>query len=105
MRWDGRILERIVDQIEALASSHTNTKTESGFAPPDWSQHNLVKIHGSDPARITFPFFHATTTSEWVIQLRFFVPQNTFRARSLKMNSTSSHFTRAKLPCCATSRD
>ncbi|HEX3447829.1 MAG TPA: hypothetical protein VHS97_06220, partial [Isosphaeraceae bacterium] len=84
VRWDGRILERIVDQIEALGNSHASTKTDSGFAPTDWSQRNLVKIHGSDPAKISFPFLHATTSSEWVILLRFFVPQNTFRERSLE---------------------
>ena len=43
-----------------------------------------MKIHGSDPTKISFPFFHATTSSEWVILLRFFVPQNTFRERSLE---------------------
>jgi excinuclease ABC subunit A len=84
VRWDGRILERIVDQVEALGNSHSDTNSGPGFAPTDWSQRNLVKIHGSDPNRISFPFFHATTSSEWVIQLRFFVPQNTFRARSLE---------------------
>ena len=43
-----------------------------------------MRIIGSDPARISFPFFHATTTAEWVVTLRFFVPKSTFRGRSLE---------------------
>ena len=37
-RWDGRILERIVDRIEELGRS------ETGFAPTDWSQRGVVRI-------------------------------------------------------------
>ena len=83
-RWDGRILERIVDQIEAVNRSNSDSDSGSGFAPTDWSQRNFVKISVTDPARITFPFFHATTSSEWIVTLRFFVPKNTFRGRSLE---------------------
>ena len=39
---------------------------------------------GPTPTRIAFPFFHATTSSEWVVTLRFFVPKNTFRGQSLE---------------------
>ena len=38
-RWDGRILERIVDRIEELGQS------ETGFAPTDWSQRGVVRIN------------------------------------------------------------
>ena len=72
-RWDGRILERVVDQVEALAASSAGSDT--GFAPTDWSQRNVVRIIGSDKTKINFPFFHATTSSEWVVTLRFFVPK------------------------------
>ena len=58
--------------------------SSSGFAPTDWSQRNFVRIAGPDPARISFPFFHATTSSEWVVTLRFFVPKNTFRGHVLE---------------------
>ncbi len=34
--------------------------------------------------KISFPFFHATTSSEWVVTLRFFVPKKTFRSVSLE---------------------
>jgi excinuclease ABC subunit A len=92
VRWDGRILERIVDQVERLTATDRETEAETGsdpganpaLAPADWSQRNGVRIISSDPARITFPFFHATTTSEWVVSLRFFVPKNTFRTRALE---------------------
>ena len=43
-----------------------------------------MRISGSDKTRISFPFFHATTSSEWVVTLRFFVPKNTFRPRVLE---------------------
>jgi excinuclease ABC subunit A len=81
-RWDGRILERVVDQIEsfAQASSHDS----AALAPTDWSQRNVVRINSADKTRISFPLFHATTSSEWVLPLRFFVPRNTFRPLSLE---------------------
>ncbi|MFI5460468.1 MAG: excinuclease ABC subunit UvrA, partial [Isosphaerales bacterium] len=81
-RWDGRILERIVDQVEALDASRSGSG--SSLAPTDWSQRNVVRIGGSDKTKISFPFFHATTSSEWVVTLRFFVPKNTFRLRALE---------------------
>lgn len=43
-----------------------------------------MRISGADPTRISFPFLHATTSSEWVVTLRFFVPKNTFRGQSLE---------------------
>jgi excinuclease ABC subunit A len=71
-RWDGRILEQIVDRIESLGQS------ETGFAPTDWSQRGVVRINSADKTKIAFPFFHATTSSEWFVTLRFFVPRRTF---------------------------
>ena len=32
----------------------------------------------------SFPFFHATTSGEWVVTLRFFVPRNTFKSGTLE---------------------
>ncbi len=75
-RWDGRILESVVDRIEALG--------QGGFAPTDWSQRGLVRIHISDITRINFPFLHATTSSEWIVTLKFFVPKKTFRTETLE---------------------
>ena len=37
-----------------------------------------MRINSVDKTKIAFPFFHATTSSEWVVILRFFVPKNTF---------------------------
>jgi excinuclease ABC subunit A len=76
VRWDGRILETIVDRVESLG--------KGGFAPTEWSQRGVVRIKGSDETRVAFPFFHATTSSEWVVTLRLFVPKGTFRAGAVE---------------------
>jgi excinuclease ABC subunit A len=78
VRWDGRILDRVVDRIEALGVRG------AGLAPCDWSGRNVVRILGSNHDAIRFPLFHATTSSEWVLTLRFFVPRNTFRPSVLE---------------------
>jgi excinuclease ABC subunit A len=72
-RWDGRILELIVDRIEAMGDGR--------FAPTEWSERGVVRVQPADQEiRVGFPFFHATTSGEWVVTLRFFVPRGTFRA-------------------------
>ena len=81
-RWDGRILETIVDRVEALSAAIAPPDMQ--FTPTDWSQRNIVRINGSDQAKLSFPFFHATTSSEWIVHLRFFVPRNTFRPQALE---------------------
>jgi excinuclease ABC subunit A len=97
-RWDGRILERIVDQVEALGLAEAGADPGSGFVPTDWSQRNFVKISGADTARLAFPFFHATTSAEWVVTLRFFVPKNTFRGRSLENQLALVDFHESETP-------
>ncbi len=74
-RWDGRILETIVDRIEAMGRGR--------FAPTEWSQRGVVRISSADKSQTGFPFFHATTSSEWVVTLKFFVPKKTFRSEVL----------------------
>jgi excinuclease ABC subunit A len=72
VRWDGRILEMIVDRIE-----EEDVET---FAPTNWSERGVVRIESLVRERkLSFPFFHATTSGEWVVILRFFVARNTFR--------------------------
>jgi excinuclease ABC subunit A len=71
VRWDGRILESIIDTLA----------DDPGFAPPDWSSRTIVRVSGNGP--FARPFFEASTGSEWVITLRFYVPRNTFRADDL----------------------
>jgi excinuclease ABC subunit A len=83
-RWDGQILGWIVDEIERAGASVARANASLSFAPTDWSQRNIVRISSSDSGRLTFPFLHATTSGEWVIVLRFFVPKNTFRQLSLE---------------------
>ncbi|MGC8643784.1 MAG: excinuclease ABC subunit UvrA, partial [Isosphaeraceae bacterium] len=70
-RWDGRILDLIVNQVEKQGGD--------AFAPTDWSERGVVRIFPADRAnRLGFPFFHATTSGEWVVVLRFYVPRGTF---------------------------
>ncbi|MGP0064873.1 MAG: excinuclease ABC subunit UvrA, partial [Isosphaeraceae bacterium] len=75
-RWDGRILESLVDRIEDLG--------DEGFTSTEWSQRGVVRINGADKTQTGFPFFHANTSSEWVIIVRFFVPKKTFRSDQLE---------------------
>jgi excinuclease ABC subunit A len=72
VRWDGQILELVVDRIQKLGGT--------SFRPTDWSQRGVVKIFSSNKeSNASFPFFHATTSGEWVVTLRFFVPRGTFK--------------------------
>jgi excinuclease ABC subunit A len=71
-RWDGRILERVVDRLHELGS----------FAPTDWTQRASVRIVGPDPGAPAF--FQATTGNEWVVTLRFTVTRNTFKPEALR---------------------
>ena len=57
---------------------------QGGFAPTEWSQRGVVRIRAGDETKVAFPFFHATTTSEWVVALRFFVPKSTFRSDAVE---------------------
>lgn len=76
-RWDGRILEIIVNRVEKLGASL--------FAPTEWSERGVVRIACSEAKKKnSFPFFHATTSGEWVVTLRFFVPRNTFKPEALE---------------------
>ena len=76
-RWDGQILDRIVSRVETLAAG--------GLAPTNWSERGVVRIDGLDKdTKLGFPFLHATTSGEWVVTLRFFVPRGTFRANAVE---------------------
>jgi len=70
-RWDGRILESVVDRVQALGD----------FAETDWSQRAVVKVVGSGKGAP--PFLTASTGQEWVVSLRVAVPRNTFRQATL----------------------
>jgi excinuclease ABC subunit A len=81
IRWEGRILETIVDRVEALAAS---APEGARLSATDWSQRNIVRINGPSSSKAPVPFLHATTSSEWVVHLRFFVPAKTFRLQPLE---------------------
>ncbi len=70
-RWDGAILDRVVDRLAEVG----------GFAPADWSSRSLVRVGSANP--ITPPFFLAQTGHEWVVTLRFLVQRNTFKPDAL----------------------
>jgi excinuclease ABC subunit A len=73
-RWDGAIVERIVDRLEAVGD----------FAPTDWSQRTVVRVTGY--GRDAMTFFEAVTGHEWVLTLRFHLPRKTFRQPDLEQS-------------------
>ena len=72
VRWDGRILSSIVDRLEELGGDL--------LSPTEWNERGVVRIRSGgpsvDPGK---PFFHATTSGEWIITLRFRVPRMVFQ--------------------------
>ena len=70
-RWDGRILEQVVDRIVARGD----------FAPVDWSARTVVEITG--PVKRAGWFFHAITAEEWLLKMKFRVPRSTFNGNRL----------------------
>jgi excinuclease ABC subunit A len=88
-RWDGRILERVVDRIHELGD----------FAPTVWSQRSVVRIAGAGPGDP--PFFEAITGNEWYVTLRFHVPRNTFRQQALEGQLRLAPFAEGPTPVLA----
>jgi len=70
-RWDGGMLARLIDRLEA----------HGGFAPANWNSRSVVEIAGTN--KTAGWFLHAMTGDEWVLTLRFRVPRNTFREEEL----------------------
>jgi excinuclease ABC subunit A len=70
-RWDGRILARIVDHIQE----------HEGFSPTHWAERSRVEI--SSARKADGWFFHALTSHEWLLDLKFRVARQTFRRESL----------------------
>ncbi len=70
-RWDGRVLEDVVDRIE-----------QSGlFSPTDWSNRSTVEIRGKKKSLGWF--FHAITGEEWLLKMKIRTCRNTFKERDL----------------------
>ncbi len=88
VRWDGRILARIVARVEELSNGDGLLK------PTIWNERGTVRIFpvasGDGPE---VAFFQATTISEWIVTLRFRVPRNTFQSKTLaaKLNLPPFH--------------
>jgi excinuclease ABC subunit A len=71
-RWDGRILERIVDRIQELGD----------FAETSWSERSVVEI--TAPRKADGWFFHAITGETWLLKLKFRVYRGTFKRDELQ---------------------
>jgi excinuclease ABC subunit A len=72
IRWNGKILDEIVQRIEATGH----------FAPTDWNNRSVVKINAAKKSLGWF--FHAITSDEWLLKMKFRTAQNTFRKETLK---------------------
>ncbi len=71
IRWDGNILKKIVQRIEAT----------NAFAPTDWNNRSVVEIRGEKKSLGWF--FHALTSDEWLLRMKFRTARNTFRKETL----------------------
>ncbi len=70
-RWDGQILERIVDRIAASGN----------FGETNWNARTIVEI--AAPTKTDGWFMHAITGEEWLLKLKFRVAKNTFKREEL----------------------
>ena len=85
-RWNGLILEKVVDRLEQIG----------GFPPVDWTQRAVVRVPAPDNA--TPPFFQAQTGHEWVLTLRFTVKRNAFKPETLAKQLRLAPFHEARKP-------
>ena len=70
-RWDGRILERVVDRIHELGE----------FSETDWNTRSVVEI--SAKKKTDGWFFHAITGETWLLKMKFRVSRGAFRREEL----------------------
>jgi len=70
-RWDGQILARALDRIEAA----------EGFSATDYSSRTVVEVCGE--TKSDGWFFHAITGEEWLLKLKFRVARRTFDREEL----------------------
>ena len=71
IRWDGNILQTVVNRIEVSRE----------FAPTDWNSRSIVEIRGEKKSLGWF--FHAITSEEWLLKMKFRTARNTFRKETL----------------------
>ena len=70
-RWDGKVVERVVEYIEGVG----------GFRDTDWDNRSAVEIAAIKKAHGWF--FHAMTGEEWLVKLKFRTASRTFRYETL----------------------
>ncbi len=70
-KWDGAVLGRLVDEIHRRAE----------FSPTDWNDRSRVEITGLKKSDGWF--FHALTSEEYLVKLKFRVARRTFERESL----------------------
>jgi excinuclease ABC subunit A len=86
VRWEGRLLEHVIDGIAR----------RGGLPEPDWAERSVVRIEAPD--REAPAFFEAQTTHEWIATLRFRVPNNTFNVSALKARLKLAPFAESPTP-------
>ncbi len=70
-RWDGKILEAVVDRIHELGE----------FRETDWNSRSVVEITGTRKSQGWF--FHALTGETWLLKLKFRVARGSFHCADL----------------------
>jgi len=70
-KWDGLILERVVDRIYELGE----------FSETDWNSRSIVEI--AAPKKSDGWFFHAITAETWLLKMKFRVYRGTFARQEL----------------------
>ncbi len=71
IKWDGRILQRIIDRIEQ----------SDGFAETNWNDRSIVEV--SAATKSNGWFFHAITGEPWMLKLKFRCRKGTFKRDEL----------------------
>jgi excinuclease ABC subunit A len=85
-RWNGLILEKVVDRLEQIG----------GFPAVNWTERAIVKVPGVQPDHP--PFLQAQTGHEWVLTLRFTVKRNAFKLETLARQLQLAPFHEARKP-------
>lgn len=67
VKWEGRILEEIVDRIQE----------KGDFSDTDWNSRSVVEIAAKKKS--VGWFFHAITAETWLLKMKFRVAKNTFK--------------------------
>ncbi|MCA9217142.1 MAG: ATP-binding cassette domain-containing protein, partial [Planctomycetales bacterium] len=70
-RWDGRILDKVVDRIHEIGE----------FSDTNWNSRTIVEICGEKKSDGWF--FHAITGEAWLLKMKFRTAKGTFRREKL----------------------